>query len=61
MTNLDAAETWAEKLGYHADDRVVILYADHMGAAFETNRSGATLLEQGLVSSASVMVSVSLV
>lgn len=56
VTHLDAAETWSERLGYKADDRVVILYADHMGAAFETNQIGAKLLEQGRVSSASVMV-----
>ncbi len=51
-----AAETWAEKLGYPPEKRVLILHADHMGAAYETNRAGQKLLSEGLVQSAGVMV-----
>ena len=56
VPQLTAAETWAERLGYEPSDRVVILYADNMGAAYETNRSGSKCLEEGVVQSASVMV-----
>ncbi len=56
VSDLAAAETWAAKLGYQADDRVVILFAEHMGAAYETNQAGTKLLNKGLISSASVMV-----
>ena len=52
----NAAETWAQRLGYDATDRVVILYADHMGAAYETNVAGIAALEAGQATSASVMV-----
>lgn len=51
-----SAETWAAKLGYRPDARVVILHANYMGAAYEFNRPGQELLEKGRVQSASVMV-----
>lgn len=51
-----AAETWAQRLGYPPDKRVLILYAHHMGAAYEFNRPGEQLLSQNLVQSAGVMV-----
>lgn len=51
-----SAETWAEKLGFPSDARVVILHANYMGAAYEFNRPGQELLEQGHVQSASLMV-----
>ena len=50
------AETWAQRLGYSADAKVVILYAAHMGAAHETNVAGASALSKGQATSASVMV-----
>ena len=53
---IQAAETWAERLGYPAGSRVLILYADHIGAAYEINAVGKKLLSQGLVQSAGVMV-----
>jgi hypothetical protein len=49
------AETWAEKLGYPAGKRVLILYANHMGAAYEFNRPGQEYLKQGLIQSAGAM------
>jgi hypothetical protein len=50
------AATWAEKLGYPPDARVVILHANYMGSAYEFNRPGQELLEKGRVQSASLMV-----
>lgn len=49
-------QTWAERLGYPAGNRVVVLHANYMGSAYEFNRPGQQLLEQGFVQSASVMV-----
>ncbi|MDG2383113.1 MAG: polysaccharide deacetylase family protein [Pirellulaceae bacterium] len=57
-TTLDtnAAETWAQRLGYEAGDRVVILYVDHMGASYETNIAGINALSAGQATSTSVKV-----
>ena len=54
--NSVSAETWAERLGYPAGRKVLILSADHMGAAYEFNRPGQQLLTDGTVQSASVLV-----
>ena len=51
-----AADTWAERLGYPADKQVVILYANHGGAAYEFNRPSQQGLSEGSLQSASVMV-----
>ncbi len=51
-----AADTWAEKLGYPPDKRVLILHANYMGAAYEFNRPGQELLKNGHAQAASVMV-----
>ncbi|QDU45705.1 hypothetical protein Mal52_42000 [Symmachiella dynata] len=48
-------ETWAERLGYPAGKRVVILYADTMGASYEFSRPGQELLAKGRLNSVSVM------
>lgn len=53
---VNAEETWAQRLGYPADAKVVILYADHMGAAYETNAAGIAAFEKGQATSGSVMV-----
>ena len=50
------AETWAERLGFPAEKRVLILHANYMGSAYEFNRPGQLLLQQGRIQSASVMV-----
>jgi len=51
-----SAETWAERLGFPPDRKVLILGADHMGGAYEFNRPGQELLVEGSVQSASVIV-----
>jgi predicted glycoside hydrolase/deacetylase ChbG (UPF0249 family) len=50
-----AAETWAERLGYPADAKVLILHAGEMGLAYETNAAGEKLLESGVAASAAAM------
>ena len=51
-----SAQNWAERLGYPAGSRVVILAAREMGVSWEQNASAKELLEKGLVSGASVAV-----
>ena len=50
------ADTWADRLGYPADSKVLILHADELGLSYETNAAGAKLLESGAVRSAAAMV-----
>jgi hypothetical protein len=56
LPNLALGQTWAEKLGYPSGKRVLILHANYMGSAYEFNRPGQELLEQGSIQSASLMV-----
>lgn len=49
------ANTWAERLGFPAEKKVVILHARDLGLCYETNAAAEQLLEQGLVQSASAM------
>jgi hypothetical protein len=48
-------QTSAERLGYPAGARVVILYASEMGAAYEFSRPGQQLLASGAVQSCGVL------
>ena len=50
------AETWAERLGYPADSKVLVLHANELGLCFETNAAGTKLLEEGIVKSGAAMV-----
>jgi chitin disaccharide deacetylase len=49
------AETWAQRLGYPADARVVILEAEQIGLAYETNRAAADLVADGHITSVTLM------
>jgi hypothetical protein len=55
MSSADGAETWAERLGYPAGQRVLILHANYAGAGHEFNEACESLLDKGLVQSAAVM------
>jgi predicted glycoside hydrolase/deacetylase ChbG (UPF0249 family) len=50
------ADTWAERLGYPADAKVLVLHANELGLAYETNAAGTKLLEEGPVRSAGALV-----
>jgi predicted glycoside hydrolase/deacetylase ChbG (UPF0249 family) len=50
-----ASDTWAERLGYPSDQRVLILYGSQLGMCHETNQAIQPCLEQGWLQSASVM------
>jgi chitin disaccharide deacetylase len=47
--------TWAERLGFPPDRRVLIFHADDMGMADEANEATIYLLENGHIQSASAM------
>ncbi len=49
-------QTWAEKLGFPAGKKVVILHADDVGMCMEANEAAQKQLEQDEIQSASVMV-----
>ena len=49
------AETWAERLGYPPNSKVLILHAQELGLCHETNAAGARLFETGAIRSAGAM------
>lgn len=51
-----SAQTWAERLGYPAGAKVLVLHANELGLAYETNAAGVKLLEDGPVRSAGALV-----
>jgi predicted glycoside hydrolase/deacetylase ChbG (UPF0249 family) len=51
-----SADTWADRLGYPAGSKVVVLHANGLGVTFEANAAGTKLLDEGLVRSAAVVV-----
>jgi len=51
-----AQVTWAERLGFPAGQRVVILHANDMGVAYEFSGAGQAALDSGMLQSASVVV-----
>ncbi|MFL5489717.1 MAG: polysaccharide deacetylase family protein [Gemmatimonadaceae bacterium] len=49
-------KTIAERLGYPADAKLLILHADDLGAAHSINAASLELLDKGLITSASIMI-----
>jgi len=54
--SVTTAETWAERLGWPSDVRVLILHADDIGMCYEANESVKAYLENGQIQSAALMV-----
>ncbi len=52
----EAQETWAEKLGFPAGKKVVILHADDIGMCEEANLAAYEQLKNGEIQSAAAMV-----
>ena len=56
LVNTAAADdTWAERLGYPAGKRVLILHANRVGIAYEANRPSEELLAEGFLQSVAAM------
>lgn len=49
-------ETWAEKLGYPAGKKVLMLHADDIGMCYEANMAAKAYLPAGHIQSAALMV-----
>lgn len=49
-------ENWAEKLGFEAGKKVIILHADDVGMCEEANAAAAHMLENNHIQSAAIMV-----
>jgi YdjC-like protein len=56
FANVANADTWADRLGYPAGSKVIVLHANEMGLCYETNAAGTKLMDGGLVQSAAAMV-----
>ncbi|MBN1479482.1 polysaccharide deacetylase family protein [candidate division KSB1 bacterium] len=50
------AKTWAERLGYPAGKKVIILHADDSGLCAEANAAMIAYMEKGQIQSSSVMM-----
>ena len=48
--------TYGERLGWGADDRILIIHCDDAGMSYASNRGAAEALDYGLVTSVSVMM-----
>ncbi len=55
-TMTEAPETWAEKLGWPAGKKVIMLHADDIGMCPEANEAAEKQLVDGVIQSAAVMV-----
>ena len=51
-----AEPTYGERLGWKADDRVLIIHCDDVGMSHANNEAAAEVLDYGLVTSVSVMM-----
>lgn len=51
-----AQETLAEKLGYQADAKLLIIHADDVGVSHSENRGSINAMKIGMVNSASIMM-----
>lgn len=55
-TTKSTANTWAEKLGWPAGKKVMILHADDIGMCPEANIAAEKMLTEGVIQSAAVMI-----
>jgi chitin disaccharide deacetylase len=56
FNQLSHAQTYATRLGYPADAKVVILHVDDMGMSYDSNLGGIRSMEEGVANSVSVMM-----
>lgn len=51
-----AASTWADRLGYPPESRVIVLHATHVGSIYDANQAAEAHLEEGMATSVSAIV-----
>jgi chitin disaccharide deacetylase len=51
-----AQQTWAEKLGWDSDDRIVMFHVDDIGMSHASNMGGIEAVENGIATTWSVMM-----
>jgi hypothetical protein len=56
MPSLIEAQTYAEKLGYPKDSKVIILHVDDAGMSFDSNEGVANAMLNGVANSTSIMM-----
>jgi len=56
MPSLIEAQTYAEKLGYPKDSKVIILHVDDAGMSFDSNEGVANSMLNGVANSTSIMM-----
>src|SRR5947208_2773890 len=56
LSSLAQSKTVAEQLGYPADSKLLIIHADDLGVSHSENEASIAALQNGSVSSASIMV-----
>lgn len=56
ISSLSHAQTWAEKLGFPKDARVLILHVDDAGMSLDSNEGAIKALTEGVANSVSVMM-----
>ena len=56
FTHLSQAQTYASRLGFPADAKVVILHVDDAGMSFDSNLGAIRAMEEGVATSVSVMM-----
>lgn len=55
VADVAKCETWADRLGFDPEKKVLILHAQEMGLCFETNAAVKNLVEQGVAVSSTAM------
>ncbi|MEZ4956569.1 MAG: ChbG/HpnK family deacetylase [Saprospiraceae bacterium] len=56
ILNINAQKSLAEKLGYDADAKLLIIHADDLGVAHSENKASFLAMKIGMVNSASIMM-----
>ncbi len=50
------AQTYAEKLGWEKDDKVIIMHIDDAGMSYDSNQGTIKAIEEGIANSVSIMM-----
>jgi len=56
LTNTLHAQTYAERLGWGPDDRLLIMHVDDAGMSYDSNQGAIQSMEEGIANSVSIMM-----